>query len=92
MVEEYDIIIGESGALSILIGLVPFGCVFGCIITNKLVFPNTQRLTGIYIFTIFSLIAIGLVNITTFPTLVVGRFIEGVCVGFYTSLAPIYHR
>jgi len=34
--------------------------------------------------------AILLVNITNFPVLVAGRFIEGICIGHYSAIAPIY--
>jgi MFS family permease len=31
-----------------------------------------------------------LVNITTFETLLAGRCIEGICMGCFTTIAPIY--
>jgi MFS family permease len=37
-----------------------------------------------------SLIGAGLVQITTFPTLLIGRFIQGICVGIYSSLCPLF--
>lgn len=35
-------------------------------------------------------IAILIVQITTPLTLFLGRFLEGVCIGYYASIAPIY--
>lgn len=49
-----------------------------------------RRLSGIYVFTIVNCGAIGLVNVNTFLTLILGRLLEGVCIGFYTAIAPIY--
>jgi predicted MFS family arabinose efflux permease len=51
-----------------------------------------KRLAGIYIFTIVNCGAVVLVNITSFTTLVVGRFLEGICIGYYSAIAPIYLR
>ena len=36
--------------------------------------------------------AIGIVNINSFGALIAGRFLEGICVGFYSAIAPIYLR
>jgi MFS family permease len=78
-----------SLALSLLIGILPMGSVFGSIITKFLI-VKYRRLAGIYIFTFFNIIAIVLVNITTFETLIAGRFIEGVCIGYYSAISPVY--
>ena len=47
---------------------------------------------GIYVFTIVNVGAIILVNITNFYALLIGRMIEGICVGFYSAIAPMYLR
>jgi MFS family permease len=80
-----------SSAQSILIGILPLGSVFGAILTKPLI-KKYKRLTGIYIFTIFNMIAVVLINITIFGTLLAGRFLEGICVGYYSAIAPIYLR
>ena len=36
--------------------------------------------------------AIGIVNVNNFGALIAGRFLEGICVGFYSAIAPIYLR
>ncbi len=76
-------------AQSILIGLMPLGAIIGAFVTKFLI-KRHRRLTGIYIFTLVNVGAIVLVNITTFATLIAGRLIEGICVGYYTTIAPIY--
>ena len=61
----------------------------GVIISVQLI-KKFKRLVGIYIFTLVNVGAVVLINVTTFATLNVGRFIEGICVGFYAYIAPIY--
>jgi SP family galactose:H+ symporter-like MFS transporter len=88
---NYGITLSPSTAQSILIGILPFGSVFGACFTTILI-NKCRRLSGIYIFAFVNVGAIVLVNITTFMTLIAGRFIEGICVGFYSAIAPIYLR
>jgi MFS family permease len=78
-------------ALTILIGILPLAAVLGAIIT-KVMMKRFRRLSGIYIFTIVNCVAVGLINVNMFPTLLVGRFLEGICIGFYSAIAPIYLR
>lgn len=89
IITEYDITISKFAAQSILIGILPIGAILGVVITKFLI-TRYRRLTGIYIFTFVNIGAMVLVNITTFGTLIAGRFIEGICVGYYTTIAPIY--
>lgn len=89
LVEEYHITIAKSAAQSILIGVLPIGAILGVVITKFLI-TKYRRLTGIYIFTIVNVGAIVMVNINVFGILVAGRFIEGICIGYYTTIAPIY--
>ena len=78
-------------ALSILIGILPLAAVIGAVIT-RVMMKRFRRLSGIYIFTFVNVGAIVLVNINIFATLLVGRFLEGICIGFYSAIAPIYLR
>lgn len=89
LVEEYHITIAKSTAQSILIGVLPIGAILGVVITKFLI-TKYRRLTGIYIFTIVNVGAIVMININVFGILVAGRFIEGICIGYYTTIAPIY--
>jgi MFS family permease len=89
--EKYAIDMDSAAAQSILIGILPIGAILGVFIT-KFMLIYTRRLTGIYVFAVVNIGAIVLVNVTTFGTLIAGRFIEGICVGFYTTIAPIYLR
>lgn len=79
----------KFAAQSILIGILPIGAILGVFIT-KIMLIYTRRLTGIYVFAVINVGAIVLVNMTSFGTLVAGRFIEGICIGYYTTIAPIY--
>lgn len=91
LVTEFSITMSPSSAQSILIGILPFGSVFGAILTKPLI-KKFRRLTGIYIFTVVNCIGVVLINITNFGTLIAGRFLEGICVGYYSAIAPIYLR
>jgi len=91
LVAKFSITMTPSSAQSILIGILPLGSVFGAILTKPLI-KKFKRLTGIYVFAIVNIIAIVLVNITIYGTLIAGRFLEGICVGYYSAIAPIYLR
>jgi MFS family permease len=71
--------------------VLPLGSLFGDFITHFML-HRTQRLFGIYVFTVLNVMAVILININSFGTLIAGRFLEGICVGYYTLLAPIYLR
>jgi len=75
IVQEYDITSMDSfSAQSLLIGILPIGAIIGAIITNLMI-KRYRRLSGMYIFTLINIGAIVMVNITTFGTLIAGRFI-----------------
>ena len=74
LVEVYDITMDKFIAQSILIGILPLASIIGAIITRVLL-KKFKRLSGIYIFTIVNCIAIGLVNVTFFYTLLIGRLL-----------------
>ena len=61
-------------AQAILIGILPIASIIGAIITRALL-KKFKRLSGIYVFTIVNCVAIGLVNVNTFYTLLIGRFL-----------------
>ena len=58
----------------------------------RLMIKGFRRVTGIYVFTVVNCGAIVLVNVNTFYTLLIGRFIEGICIGYYSAIAPVYLR
>lgn len=74
LVIVYNISLDKFVAQSILIGILPFAAILGAIITRVLI-RRFRRLSGIYVFTIVNVAAIGLVNINLFYTLLIGRFI-----------------
>jgi MFS family permease len=89
LVSVYGITMDKFIAQSILIGILPIAAIIGSVITRVLI-RKFRRLSGIYVFTFVNVGAIVLVNITTFYTLLLGRFIEGICIGFYSAIAPVY--
>ena len=91
IMKEYHITFDKFMAQSILIGILPIGSILGAIVTGPLI-KRYKRLTGIYIFTVLNIIAIVLVNITTFYTFAAGRFLEGIGIGYYSAIAPVYLR
>ena len=74
LVTVFNITMSPFAAQSILIGILPIGSVVGSIITKFLI-QKFKRLSGIYIFTVTNIGAVVLVNITSFYTLVIGRFL-----------------
>ena len=72
-----------------MLGILPIAAILGAIIFRVLI-KRFRRLSGIYIFTIVNCVAIGLVNIDIFFVLLIGRFLEGICIGFYSAIAPVY--
>jgi len=89
LVIVYNISLDKFVAQAILIGILPLTAIIGAVIT-RIFLKKLKRLSGIYIFALINVGAIVLVNINMFYILIIGRAIEGVCVGFYAAIAPIY--
>jgi predicted MFS family arabinose efflux permease len=70
---------------------MPVGGIFGALFYKYLLVYFTRR-TSLFFIAIWMLISVGLVQITTIETLVIGRFLEGICVACYVSVGPIYLR
>lgn len=73
----------------LLIAIMPFGGLFGSLIAKSML-KSITRLKGMHMTLPVLVISILIVQITTPLTLFVGRFIEGMCIGYYVSIAPIY--
>lgn len=91
IVAEYNTTLSESVALAILIAVMPIGAVLGVLISVQMM-KRFKRVVGLYVFAFVNCGAAVLININTFPTLNLGRFVEGICIGIYASMAPIYLR
>jgi len=78
-------------AQGILIGIMPLGGVLGALLYT-FVLKHFSRKHSFYFIAIWMMISIGLVQITTAETILIGRFLEGVATGFYVSVGPIYLR
>lgn len=90
IVSKYNITeMGPFSVQSLLIGVLPVGSVLGVVLSVNLI-KKFRRLTGIYVFTLVNLVGMVLINQLYFATLVIGRFIEGISIGFYAYLAPAY--
>ena len=73
----------------LLIAIMPLGGLFGSLLAKSLL-TSVTRIFGMHAAFPLLLSSIIIVQITTPITLFVGRFMEGVCVGYYVSIAPIY--
>ena len=89
LINEYSITMSKSGTQSLLIGILPLGSVFASFFTTFFIHHFTRR-RAIYIFAAINCGAVVIDNITIFGVLLLGRFMEGVCVGIYSAIAPIY--
>jgi uncharacterized membrane protein YidH (DUF202 family) len=72
-VKVYNIHISSYLAQSLLIGILPIGGIFGAL-SFKVVLKYLRRKTSFYFMAIWMLVSIGFVQITTFETVLIGRF------------------
>ena len=72
-----------------LIGILPFGGLFGSLIA-RLFLKSISRIKGMHCAFLLLVISLIIVQITTPLSLLIGRFMEGICIGYYVSIAPIY--
>lgn len=91
LTKEYHITIRSSLAQAILIGIMPFGGIFGALSFNLLL-KWFRRRTSIFFISVWMVISTILMEINTEYTIFIGRFLEGVCIGLYVSVGPIYLR
>jgi predicted MFS family arabinose efflux permease len=68
---------------------MPFGGLFGSLLAKSFL-NSITRLSGMHAALPLLVLSILIVQITTPLTLFLGRFIEGICIGYYVSIAPIY--
>jgi predicted MFS family arabinose efflux permease len=86
---NYGVSIEHNLLQGLLIAIMPFGGLFGSLLA-KTYLKSITRLMGMHIALPVLAISIFIVQITTPVTLFVGRFLEGICIGYYVSIAPIY--
>ena len=92
----YDIHLDSGAANGLLVGIMPFGGIFGCLMNPLFVFFFTRKYLTLYCrnahFAVacLNLLAAALVQINTIETIVIGRFVLGLCCGLYTIMAPQY--
>lgn len=86
---NYEVHMNPNLLQGILIAIMPFGALFGSL-TAKTFLNQITRLRGIHTILPILCISILVVQIGNPITLFVGRFMEGFCIGYYVSIAPIY--
>lgn len=89
IVTNYDINMDRNLLQGLLIAIMPFGGLFGSLLAKSFL-RHITRIKGMHITLPVLILSILFVQITTPVTLFLGRFLEGVCVGYYVSIAPIY--
>ncbi len=89
IVANYGINMNRNLLQGLLIAIMPFGGLFGSLLAKSFLRQIT-RLRGMHIALPILALSILIVQITSPATLFMGRFLEGVCVGYYVSIAPIY--
>ncbi len=70
-------------------GCIPVGAGVGAILSFvflKKVSPKTAFLVA----NVISILAISVIQIKTLYTLLAGRIIQGICVGLYSAITPVY--
>jgi predicted MFS family arabinose efflux permease len=91
LTNEYDIKMKASVAQGLLIGIMPAGGTVGALL-NKLVLMHLRRRSSIFMICILMTISMGIIQIPISYCLFIGRFIEGIAIGFYVSIGAIYLR
>lgn len=86
---NYGISLDPNLLQGLLIAIMPFGGLFGSLIAKSFL-KSITRLRGMHLALPVLVLSILIVQITTPTTLFVGRFLEGGCIGYYVSIAPIY--
>ena len=75
--------------LGILIAILPFGGLFGSLLA-KLFIKTVTRIKGMHYAMLLLIFSLIIVNITMPIYLLAGRFMEGISIGYYVSIAPVY--
>lgn len=86
---NYDVRMNANLLQGLLIAIMPFGALFGSLVA-KTCLDQITRLRGIHAALPVLCVSILIVQISNPITLFVGRFMEGFCIGYYVSIAPIY--
>ena len=86
---NYEVHMNVNLLQGLLIGIMPFGALFGSLIARACL-DQITRLRGIHAALPVLCLSILIVQISNPITLFVGRFMEGMCIGYYVYIAPIY--
>lgn len=89
IVANYEVRMNANLLQGLLIAIMPFGALFGSLVA-KAYLGRITRLRGIHAVLPVLCVSILIVQVGNPITLFVGRFMEGFCIGYYVSIAPIY--
>lgn len=70
-------------------GCIPVGAGFGALLSFPLM-GKVSRRNFFLIVNIIAAISLGIVQIRAIYSLFAGRIIQGICVGLYSAITPVY--
>lgn len=73
---------------SLAVGIGPAAGIIGCLTGGNVVVIGRRKL--MIILDLIFLVGIGFSLVGNYPMFVVSRAIKGLCMGYYTSLTPLY--
>lgn len=85
----FSITLGTDVAKGLLLGCLPIGAGIGSLAGTKLIHVFSRRKL-ILLINLVAIIAGCLLYINNFVLLLILRIIQGICVGLYTSVVPLY--
>lgn len=85
----FSITLGADAAKGILTGCIPIGAGIGALLGTKLIHVFSRR-KYVLLINIVAITVGCLIYINNFIILLIMRIIQGICVGMYTSIIPLY--
>lgn len=73
----------------VLNGLIPIGAGLGAL-SSFIIMKKMSRRNLFILTNILAAIGFGIIQIRYLPSLIIGRFIQGFCVGIYSAVTPVY--
>ena len=87
--EIFAITLGPDTAKGILTGCIPIGAGVGALLGTKLIHVFSRR-KFVLLINVVAIVVGCLLYINNFILLLILRIIQGICVGMYTSIIPLY--
>lgn len=70
-------------------GLIPIGAGLGAL-SSFIIMKKISRRNLFILTNIAAAVGFGIIQIRYLPSLIIGRFIQGYCVGIYSAVTPVY--